>query len=244
MTAIRVQQRDLAAAACGLVLLAGAALAVYGVRAQPRLDGKLVLSGLERSVWVRRDDSDVTHISAESPQDAWRALGFVHAQERGWQLEFNRRLMQGRLSETLGPATLEQLQGRLRGWDGRLVDQGRDEYRYIILLGQEPIGTAAVMNVSWRLGYAEIGYLIAEAYQRRGLGKEAVRQLLQVVFSQSTLRRLQALVSIENQASQRLLERLGFAREGVLREHFLVEGRPVDEVVFGLLRSEWAARTR
>lgn len=97
----------LAAAACGLVLLAGAALAVYGVRAQPRLDGKLVLSGLERSVWVRRDESDVTHISAESPQDAWRALGFVHAQERGWQLEFNRRLMQGRLSETLGPATLE-----------------------------------------------------------------------------------------------------------------------------------------
>ncbi|NIF85990.1 penicillin acylase family protein [Comamonas sp. Tr-654] len=97
----------LAAAACGLVLLAGAALAVYGVRAQPRLDGKLVLEGLERSVWVRRDDSDVTHISAQSPQDAWRALGFVHAQERGWQLEFNRRLMQGRLSETLGPATLE-----------------------------------------------------------------------------------------------------------------------------------------
>ena len=97
----------LAVAACGLVLLAGAALAVYGVRAQPRMDGKLVLAGLERSVWVRRDESDVTHISAQSPQDVWRALGFVHAQERGWQLEFNRRLMQGRLSEILGPATLE-----------------------------------------------------------------------------------------------------------------------------------------
>lgn len=97
----------LAAAATGLVLLAGAALAVYGMRAQPRMDGKLVLAGLERSVWVRRDESDVTHISARSPQDVWRALGFVHAQERGWQLEFNRRLMQGRLSEILGPATLE-----------------------------------------------------------------------------------------------------------------------------------------
>ncbi|MEQ6471367.1 penicillin acylase family protein [Comamonas sp. wu1-DMT] len=97
----------LAVAATGLVLLAGAALAVYGVRAQPRMDGKLVLAGLERSVWVRRDESDVTHISAQSPQDVWRALGFVHAQERGWQLEFNRRLMQGRLSEILGPATLE-----------------------------------------------------------------------------------------------------------------------------------------
>ena len=97
----------LSAAATGLVLLAGAALAVYGVRAQPRMDGKLALVGLAQNVWVRRDEADVTHISAQSPQDVWRALGFVHAQERGWQLEFNRRLMQGRLSETLGPATLE-----------------------------------------------------------------------------------------------------------------------------------------
>ena len=95
------------AALTGLALLAGSVAAIYAVRAQPRLDGKLALQGLAQSVWVRRDAADVTHISAQSPQDVWRALGFVHAQERGWQLEFNRRLMQGRLSEILGPATLE-----------------------------------------------------------------------------------------------------------------------------------------
>lgn len=97
----------LAAAVTGMALLAGATLAVYGVRAQPRMDGKLVLPGLMGNVQVRRDAADVTHIQAASPQDAWRSLGFVHAQERGWQLEFNRRLMQGRLSEILGPSTLE-----------------------------------------------------------------------------------------------------------------------------------------
>jgi penicillin amidase len=91
----------------GLALLAGSVAAIYAVRAQPRLDGKLALQGLAQSVWVRRDAADVAHISAKSPQDGWRALGFVHAQERGWQMEFNRRLMQGRLSEILGPATLE-----------------------------------------------------------------------------------------------------------------------------------------
>ncbi|MBV8250844.1 MAG: penicillin acylase family protein, partial [Comamonas sp.] len=96
-----------AAALTGLALLAGGAAAVYGVRAQPRLDGRLEVRGLADRVWLRRDGSDVTHIAAASPQDAWRALGFVHAQERGWQMEFNRRLMQGRLSEILGPATLE-----------------------------------------------------------------------------------------------------------------------------------------
>jgi acyl-homoserine lactone acylase PvdQ len=58
-------------------------------------------------VSVARDPSDVTHIKAQSPRDAWFALGYVHAQERGWQLEFNRRVMHGELSEVFGPATLE-----------------------------------------------------------------------------------------------------------------------------------------
>ena len=56
---------------------------------------------------VQRDASDVTHISAQSPQDVWFAMGYVHAQERTWQLEFNRRVMHGQLSEVFGAATLE-----------------------------------------------------------------------------------------------------------------------------------------
>ncbi|WP_448676688.1 penicillin acylase family protein [Delftia acidovorans] len=96
-----------AVAVVGSALLAGSALAIYAVRVQPVLDGQLTLAGLEQPVRVRRDDADVTHISAFSPQDLWRALGHVHAQERGWQLEFNRRLMHGTLSEILGPATLD-----------------------------------------------------------------------------------------------------------------------------------------
>ncbi|CAB5708148.1 Acyl-homoserine lactone acylase quiP precursor [Delftia tsuruhatensis] len=96
-----------AVGAVGTALLAGSALAIYAVRVQPALDGQLTLAGLEQPVRVRRDDADITHISAYSPQDLWRALGHVHAQERGWQLEFNRRLMHGTLSEILGPATLD-----------------------------------------------------------------------------------------------------------------------------------------
>lgn len=99
-----------AASAVALVacaLLAGSAVAVYAVRVQPTLDADLILAGLEQPVRVRRDQADVTHIKASSPQDLWRALGHVHAQERGWQLEFNRRLMHGTLSEILGPATLD-----------------------------------------------------------------------------------------------------------------------------------------
>jgi penicillin amidase len=88
-------------------LLAGAGGALYVQRAFPALDGRIVVGGLREGVRVQRDAADVTHIRARSAQDAWFAMGYVHAQERTWQLEFNRRLMHGELSEVFGPATLE-----------------------------------------------------------------------------------------------------------------------------------------
>ncbi|MDO9438877.1 MAG: penicillin acylase family protein [Hydrogenophaga sp.] len=88
--------------------MAGAALlAFYAFRSLPRMDGSLNVSGLSAPVKVQRDASDVTHVLASRPRDAWMAIGYVHAQERGWQLEFNRRLMRGQLSEVLGESTLE-----------------------------------------------------------------------------------------------------------------------------------------
>lgn len=90
-----------------LVLLLAAAITIYVYRSFPALDGELKLSGLTAAVSVARDGADVTHIKAQSPRDAWMALGYVHAQERGWQLEFNRRVMHGELSEVLGEATLD-----------------------------------------------------------------------------------------------------------------------------------------
>lgn len=90
-----------------LVVTAVALGAFYAFRTLPKMDGSLRLSGLSAPVKVHRDASDVTHILAGKPRDAWMAMGYVHAQERGWQLEFNRRVMRGTLSEVLGPATLE-----------------------------------------------------------------------------------------------------------------------------------------
>lgn len=90
-----------------LLLAAGCAGGVYVWRSFPALDGQQRAAGLHAAVKVERDASDVTHIKAATPRDAWFALGYVHAQERGWQLEFNRRVMRGTLSEVLGDATLE-----------------------------------------------------------------------------------------------------------------------------------------
>ncbi len=96
-----------ALAVAGLLALMVVAALVYAWRAQPALDGALKAAGLKSPVQVARDASDVTHIKAQSERDAAWAMGYTHAQERSWQLEFNRRVMRGELSEILGSATLE-----------------------------------------------------------------------------------------------------------------------------------------
>jgi penicillin G amidase len=72
----------------------------------PKLSGSLTVSGLQESVEVIRDQNAVPHIYAKNQADAYFALGYVHAQDRLWQMEFQRRVGAGRLSEVVGEAAL------------------------------------------------------------------------------------------------------------------------------------------
>lgn len=93
-----------------LLMAAVFALALgYGVLLNtiPADEGTATLSGIEAEVEVVFDEHSVPHIEAGSMQDAMFTLGFVHARERLWQMEFLRRVGQGRLSEALGEATVD-----------------------------------------------------------------------------------------------------------------------------------------
>jgi penicillin amidase len=68
----------------------------------PKIDGELAAPGLASPVEVLRDRDGVPHILAMNDRDGWFAVGYVHAQDRLWQMEFQRRVAQGRLSEILG----------------------------------------------------------------------------------------------------------------------------------------------
>ena len=72
----------------------------------PQTTGRLAVAGLEAAVSLYRDRDGVPHIFAATMRDGYRALGVVHAQDRLFQMDFERRLGQGRLSEVAGPATL------------------------------------------------------------------------------------------------------------------------------------------
>ncbi|MDZ4193768.1 penicillin acylase family protein [Ectopseudomonas chengduensis] len=69
---------------------------------QPQRDGELVLGALQAPVTVDYDERGVPHIRAENEADMYRALGFVHAQDRLFQMELLRRLARGELAEVLG----------------------------------------------------------------------------------------------------------------------------------------------
>ena len=75
-------------------------------RPLPKKSGSLTLLGLQAPVKVVRDRWGIPHIFAETNQDLMFAQGYVHAQDRLWQMEFNRRLVAGRLSEILGEVSL------------------------------------------------------------------------------------------------------------------------------------------
>jgi len=87
-----------------LALAAGAYLHLR--RSLPQVDGEIVLAGPEAPVEILRDPHGIPHIFARSIADASFALGFVHAQDRLWQMETSRRLASGRVAEIAGPAAL------------------------------------------------------------------------------------------------------------------------------------------
>jgi ribosomal-protein-alanine N-acetyltransferase len=130
-----------------------------------------------------------------------------------------------------------------------LVAQGSDlsdlrkyeTYRWFVQLDQDVVGSVSLKNISHSMGYGEIGYGIAENHHGKGIATEAVRLLLTKVFTETGLRKLTALVHDKNHGSCRVLEKLGFRQEGLLREHYLINGKPVDEILYGLLKHEWSA---
>jgi penicillin amidase len=91
------------------VLLIGTAIVIawYAGASQPQVDGEIRLQGLKQKVDIVRDAEGVPHIYAQHADDAYFALGFVHAQDRLWQMEMNRRIAAGRTAEILGPGALD-----------------------------------------------------------------------------------------------------------------------------------------
>jgi len=90
-----------------LIIIIGVGLCAYIFHLKPKYEGELQLKNIQEETKVYFDEFGIPHIYANSEKDAMTALGYVHAQERLWQMELLRRIAPGRLSEIFGSVALK-----------------------------------------------------------------------------------------------------------------------------------------
>ena len=84
-----------------------ASLWIYSKTLSPNYNGEILLKNISTEVEIYFDNIGVPHINAQNQKDAYTALGYVHAQDRLWQMELIRRISAGRLSEIFGEELVE-----------------------------------------------------------------------------------------------------------------------------------------
>lgn len=85
----------------------------------------------------------------------------------------------------------------------------------------------------------EIGYALVPSERRKGYGTEAVLVMVDYLFLSKNIVRIQAGTNIENKASQKILEKAGFQKEGINRKILFVRGKWTDFYNYSILREEW-----
>ncbi|MFQ5349966.1 MAG: GNAT family N-acetyltransferase [Thermoanaerobaculia bacterium] len=144
--------------------------------------------------------------------------------------------------QPLGDVTTAQLRAELAGHRPEALYRGSGEkFQWIVTVDRQPAGWITLVVTNWDHGLAEFGYALATDYQRRGLMAPAIEQLLADLFLNTDIERLEARCSVDNVASQKVLERLGFRHEGLLRGYFRLRGERVDNHLYAMLREDYLA---
>ena len=149
----------------------------------------------------------------------------------------------------------------LRYWDGPLMTTHRDAMQYIERVhyafrrrellqwgivdtaANAVVGTCTLTHLSMAHERAEIGFALKQKRWGQGLGSEAVVALINFAFHDLGLHRIEADVDPRNDRSLRLLERIGFRREGHMRERYYMNGERQDAIMMAVLKAEWKSRS-
>jgi len=162
-------------------------------------------------------DAEAVRAFCDDPEASWGGYGIPH------------------------PYTLERAEKWIRE-TGAALDE---EKKYALLLARKGDGAVVgdvQLNRDAAMNVGDIGYIVGREHRGAGYATEAAAELLRFAFEEVGLRRVYATCWARNERSARVLETLGFTREGVLREHALKWGRSEDDVYYGLLRREWEAQ--
>lgn len=132
------------------------------------------------------------------------------------------------------PLTREAYAARL----ARSAEEQADAAAFVVDVDGAPVGTATLFGFDMYARHAEAGITLAPEARGRGIGTEAIRQLVVFGFERRNLRRIHLQAIASNTAALRAYEKAGFVVEGRLREHAWVRGGYEDIVLMGILRSD------
>jgi ribosomal-protein-serine acetyltransferase len=122
-----------------------------------------------------------------------------------------------------------------------LTAAGREHAFAIVDAADRLLGGCGLSRIDGGQRFGNLGYWVRTSATRRGVATEAVRQLAEFAFESTDLVRLEIVCAVGNVASQRVAERAGAVREGVLRQRIRLQGRSVDAVMYSLVRGAGGA---
>lgn len=144
--------------------------------------------------------------------------------------------------EFLGLSSQEELMQEKNKYDRGLSTFNKSfrSFQLIDKASDEIIGWCGYHTWYTEHSRAEIGYgLFDDSFKQKGMMSEALKTILEYGFITMKLHRIEALVATYNIPSLKLLDKMNFKKEGVLREHYLVNDRMEDSVIFSLLKNEF-----
>ncbi|PZD96184.1 RimJ/RimL family protein N-acetyltransferase [Paenibacillus sambharensis] len=167
------------------------------------------------------------------------------------------RLLENRHAEEMF-LLVDSNRGRLREWlpwlDNTVsVEQCREFIRmslkafaennglYLGIFHQGRLaGCVSLNNIDWSNRKTTIGYWLSEDFEGRGTMTAACRTLIDYIFHELLLNRVEIRAAVQNTKSRAIPERLGFVQEGIVRQAEWLYDHYVDHVVYGMLKEEWA----
>lgn len=123
--------------------------------------------------------------------------------------------------------------------DSKLHYENKESLSAGIWLNGELVGATGVVGYEWHNRMLEIGYWLSADHQGKGIMTRAVTALIDDAFDNLGMNRVEIHCATGNLPSRAIPERLGFKRDGVMREAGLLNGQFVDKVIYSMLASEW-----
>ncbi|MFC5185592.1 GNAT family N-acetyltransferase [Actinomadura harenae] len=140
------------------------------------------------------------------------------------------------------PRSLEESRSFLREKQAADGWEREGDWLALAVVWRERAEVIGEINLQWSSrqdGSGEIGYIFNPAYHGKGFATEASRAVLRLAFEEAGLHRVVGRLDARNDASARVLERLGMRREALLVENEFVKGEWASELVYAMLRREW-----